>query len=300
MHARASAVSTSLIAITLLAAAPVHAQTQWLERDTGTSVRLDALASDLPGGAGHFPTGVILATARIAIGHRAWAVVEIPHATASEKYVLFGGGGGTVHQDTFGNPYVGVEFARHVSGMHYEFGMRLPLVDRDKFLAVATGFGSGVEREHAFLENVTSFRLAADYHHAASARRPLGYDVRVGPLFHLDTGSVHNGFVSPGDAFGSNAYETLGQRPELFLDYSANVRLEGPRVGLGVGLAGRWLASRTANTFANGSAHDLSFVFGATHGVVRPSVRVDYPLDTSRRDALDGGATGIAVTFVPR
>jgi hypothetical protein len=305
MHAhrrRARLALTVLAVVPVLAAAPwavpAGAQTQWLDRDARSSVRFDALFVSLRDQDTRIPTGVVVATARLPVGDHAWFVGELPYAHRQEPrftpYLTeaYTYGEDFAHSEgTIGNPYFGLEFARHANGMHYEAGFRPSLTASGQLRARTVGFGSSIEHESAFLERVVSARIAADYHHAASARRPIGYDVRIAPLFQVDSGP-HDFVIEPqGVAFHEDAFDQLGQRPELFLDYDANLRLEAQNARLMLGYAARWIASRPHRTFAENSMHELTFGLQFDRGTVHPGFQVIVPI--ARDEASFRQATGV-------
>jgi hypothetical protein len=292
-----------LLAATLLlaaSAAPARAQSLWMDREARTSVRVDMRIPSTPydenGGYAAF------LTVRAPVRRTAWAVVEAPFArlAASETFIPPDFGDFVtedIRQSTLGNPYLGLEFARRVTGLHYEIGVRPPLARRSQGYALSSGFTSGVEYEQAFLDHTFSTRVGALYHRAAHAKSPIGYDIRLGATWQVPTTRPEIAFRYPTDD-PFNAYslaKPLDQRHALYVEHAADVRLEGAHAYLGIGWNGRWLANNSSGNFGSNSVEELSFAVEILRGPIHPGMAVVVALDEDLKSSVDG-AFGLSLS----
>jgi hypothetical protein len=273
-------------AVLALETSPAHAQTMWLDRDAPATVRVEWLSSPLRYDLKRSATYALFATARVPVARHAWAVVEVPWAreelvTASyaDWPVYFG-------SQQFGNVYVGGEFAPRRTGLRYEAGVRLPTQGPGTDGTLTGYANAGVERQSAFVGRATALRLGAFLHREADARLPLGWNVGVAPAWQVP--SRGPGFIGAGslDILPFSLYEaqqTLGTRHALFVDTSANLRVEGEHVRFGAGFAMRWLAGHPAGTFAENQVSELSFALDVLRGPVHPAVTWTLPLDEDQK-----------------
>lgn len=283
--------------------APAGAQSLWLDREARTSVRVETLAPRFESydGAGTGPYAAFV-TVRAPLGRSVSAVVEgsytqgglEPETYAVDDYgPIFAGG------TTFGNPYVGIEFAPAINGMHYELGLRPPVARRSASAAPAIGDAGGVDAQPAFLDHTYATRLGALYHHAARARSPIGYDARLAATWQVPTAEP----AWPArfdDAFPFNLYfasRPLRDRHALYVEQEVDVRLEGPHASLGVGWSGRWLSNNDVGGFAANSIQELSMALEIRRGPVHPGFMLRAPLDSDLKSVLRG-AIGASLTVV--
>jgi hypothetical protein len=292
-QAAALALLTTLAATLLGAVAPVRAQSLWLDREARTSVcvetRFPDEGNDYSGSGGPATRYAAFVTARLPLRRNTWLVVEAAFARLVEQETYLADFGDfathTVNQASVGNPYLGLEFARRVTGLHYEVGLRPPLARRGAGSALQTGFESDVEREQAFLDDTFSLRAGALYHRAAHAGSPIGYDVRAGATWQVPTADPLFA-VRYGDAYPFNLYyptKPLESRHALFVEHAVEVRLEGQHAYVGIGVAGRWLANNGAGDYGSNSVEEFSFALEILRGPVHPGLILVHALDADLR-----------------
>jgi len=271
------------------AARPARAQSLWFDREARTSVRVETRfpdeGDDYGDSGGQATRYAAFVTARLPLRRSTWLVVEAPFARLVEQESYLADFGDfathTVNQASLGNPYLGLEFARRITGLHYEVGLRPPLARRGEGSALQTGFRSDVEREQAFLDDTFSVRAGALYHRMAHAGSPVGYDVRAGATWQVPTADP----LFPlryDDAYPFNVeYPTkpLESRHALFVEHAVDVRLEGQHACVGIGVAGRWLANNGAGDYGSNSVEEFSFAFEILRGPIHPGLILVHALD---------------------
>jgi len=258
----------------------------WLDRDATRSVRTEWWQSESPTFANRGASYVLFATARAPIAAHVWLVTELPYAHANLVTTSYSDNPLYLHDATVGNVYLGAELAHHPTGVRYEAGVRLPIARSDAPGARYEGQATSVERQQAFLERSLAFRVGADLHRAATAGLRIGYDLGLAATWQIPQETspfeeLHGSDSEPFDFFGSP--RSLGTWDALFLDGVANLRLEGPHVRFGAGLAVRWLASNSQGNVGSNSVSDVSFALDLLRGPIHPGVVVTLPLDEDQK-----------------
>ena len=143
-------------------------------------------------------------------------------------------------QQTFGNPYFGIEFHLQQAPLFFEVGARVPLsADIDKENGEATlngGLTDFVDRAEAFATDAVPVTGFVNY--ILSSRTGFSLRLRAGPSF----------WIASGDR----------EESETFILYSAQAFYETGIVRFGAGFSGRYSASMEDSNFGERSTASRS------------------------------------------
>jgi hypothetical protein len=269
--------SRRLVVLALLAAfaAPASAQSIWLDREHRPSVLAEVYFPQFDGGGTNFPTWTWFAAARLPVGNSSAFVFELPYAHGDVGDAPF-----DESQGSIGNPYVGIEYRPHPTGLLLEAGLRAPAASDTKELPFIVGYLTDVERQEAFVPNQLPVRFGLHYHHAPGPDALVSWDLRLVPSVWIQTSDE-----GPFDS-------------ELFFGYGGMVRYEGEQVRVGGGLTGRWNATSDGADFGEASEHQLDLAADFLGGSVRPGFQLKVPLDDGLTSVLDV-TWGLSVTILP-
>jgi len=293
MRACVRAVVPTVVLLLIATAATAGAQSLWMDREARTSVRVEMRIPSYPDDYGFAEKSARYATfvtARVPVRPAAWIVVEAAYARDVESGYDIDGNSYAARVASVGNPYLVLEFAKQITGLHYEIGFQSPLARRSQSGALFTGFTSEVESQQAFLDHTFSARVGALYHRAAHARSPVGYDARLGATWQVPTAHPRSPYRDPdADPFNfEDPSKPLAERHALYVEHAADVRLEGAHAYLGVGWIGRWLANNDAGDFGSNSVEELSVALEILRGPIHPGVTIVAPLDADLKSGFDG------------
>ena len=172
-------------------------------------------------------------------------------------------------QQTFGNPYFGLEFHPRRAPLFFELGIRAPLtadVDGENGEATVNGaFTDFVDRAEAFATDAVPVSGYLNY--VVWTRTGFSLRLRGGPVF----------WIASGDR----------EEPETFILYSAQVFYETGILRFGGGFSGRYLASLENADFGERSMHQLTFGLDILLGTLRPGVYIRIPLDEDHKEVIN-------------
>ena len=171
-------------------------------------------------------------------------------------------------KQTFGNPYLGLEFHPRRIQMFFELGVRVPLaagIDEENGEATITGgLTDFVDRAEAFATDAVPVTGFVNY--ILSSRTGFYLRLRGGPSF----------WIASGDR----------EESETFILYSAQAFYETGILRFGGGFSGRYAASMEGADFAERSMHQLTFGLDFILGMFRPGVYIRIPLDDEYKDFI--------------
>lgn len=171
-------------------------------------------------------------------------------------------------KQTFGNPYLGLEFHPRRTQMFFELGVRVPLaagIDEENGEATITGgLTDFVDRAEAFATDAVPVTGFVNY--ILSSRTGFYLRLRGGPSF----------WIASGDR----------EESETFILYSAQAFYETGILRFGGGFSGRYAASMEGGDFAERSMHQLTFGLDFILGMFRPGVYIRIPLDDEYKDFI--------------
>jgi hypothetical protein len=273
------------LATLMIAATSAHAQTQWIDRDARSSVRIERLEATSEYFLERGATYAAFLTARVPVGATTWLVTEIPYAHSKVEAADYDYTS-DYDQRTFGNVYVGAERARSINGFRYEAGVRLPLASYDAGVARYTGHSAGVEHEQAFAPRATALRAGIFLHRRADRRLPLGFDIGIAPVWQARSASPPRSYypderIEPFNIYSDWNADELHRA--VFIDGVANVRLEGAHARLGAGLTVRALIDGPGRNASENSADELTFALELLRGPLHPGVTLGLPLDVDQK-----------------
>ncbi len=258
--------STLAIAV-LLAATPLKAQSIWQDYTARTALTLEILKPDYNNGEDvTFLTSVLFLSARAPVTRNMIFVAELPYSTINWDIPQ---GPDLGSQQTFGNPYFGLEFGSWRSPLFFEIGVRAPLtadVDGDNGDATYNGYVTDfVDRAEAFAPDAIPVTGFINY----VFRSQTGFSLRLraGPAF----------WIASGDREDS----------ETFVLYSAQIWYDAGKIIFGGGFSGRYLASADGGDFGERSTHQLTFGLDILLGIIRPGVQIRIPLDEDYKDTMN-------------
>lgn len=241
----------------------ISAQSIWLDRTHNNSIFLEIHKPEFPGGNSiNFSTTSWYLSGRFRTGKNLTIVPELPFARFSAE--------NTDSENTFGNPYLGIEVHSANSGVYGEIGIRFPVAPDDEEengAASVTGFlADFVDRAEAFAPNAWPLIGALNYRYISTE----GYFIRpriAGSLWITS--------------------DSERQDTEFFLLYSLQAGLENETVGLMIGFSGRWILTAEDAGFGEETFHQIAFAGNIALGVTRPGILIKVPLDEDFRDFMD-------------
>ena len=172
-------------------------------------------------------------------------------------------------KQTFGNPYLGLEFHLRQTPLFFELGARVPLTaDIDDENGEATlngGLTDFVDRAEAFATDAVPVSGFVNY--ILSSRTGFSLRLRGGPSF----------WIASGDR----------EESETFILYSAQAFYETGILRFGGGFSGRYLVSVEDLDFGERSFHQLTFGLDIILGMFRPGAYIRIPLDEEYKDMIN-------------
>ncbi len=257
-----------LIAIPLfVSVSSLNAQSIWQDYSTQQALTLEILKpvyhdrEDVS-----FLTSVLFLSARIPVTRSVIFVAELPFSYINWDIPQ---GPDLGSQQTFGNPYFGLELGFRRSPLFFEAGVRAPLtadLDGDNALATHNGYVTDfVDRAEAFAPD--AIPISGFLNCVFRSRTGFSLRLRGGPAFWIATGDRKDS--------------------ETFILYSAQVWYDTGDLRFGGGFSGRYLASAEDGDFGERSTHQLTFALDFLLGTFRPGIQVRIPLDENYRDVLN-------------
>jgi hypothetical protein len=235
-----------------LVAAPVVAQSAWLDQEPG-EFSVEVLRPSLEGPGGLAATSLAtFATASVRVGEGVALVVELPISRLLPDFP------GTDAVTALGNPYVGVRsISASDRGWRFGVGGRVPIADDRLDAEQARWFGgSNTDRLEAFAGELGCLDIRGRY------VLPLGgsayVSARLGAVLDLPL----RGDVDP----------------EAFALYGARGWVQSGGVRMGTGVSGRmWVTQDVA--FGQWRAlHDVGLWVDYDFGRLRPGIRFQMPV----------------------
>jgi len=247
---------------------PARAQSIFLEPNTGQGIHLEAVRPSL--GAVNFTnlsysyylSGRVLASEGFGLRF------EVPFAAYNVQDSSGDSGSG---RSSFGNPYAGVEVGPADRGVQGEFGLRLPIMSDE---AEAADFGllaDPVERMEAHF-GTEYLPLFAGLRYRHRSDDGFALMLRAVPVIWFYIGDYN------GDT-------------EVSILHSVQTWYEADKVGVGVGISGRFIATGDADGFGERSIYQFGFFANYAFGNFLPGFQVRLPLDHDLKDDLHLGAT---------
>lgn len=261
-----------LLLATLFVVAPAGALAQplWVAPERTGGFHVEYLRPDIEGSS--VASGAVYLGLRAPLGSHLALVGELPFAHGDFD---LGSGATQEANTTLGNPYVGIEVGPRRSTVHFEVGVRLPVLDEPDAASSVGFLADPVDRPEAFLEDLLAVTVRAHY------RR---FD-RSGFGFLLHAGAT--GWTAPDGADRNAPSGTAPPEDEVVASYGARFGWMGTPGGFVAGVTGR-----TSVTDPNGSFEErtLTQLGGAGYlrlGPLRPGVQFRLPLDDRLREVVD-------------
>lgn len=171
-------------------------------------------------------------------------------------------------QQTFGNPYFGLEFHPGRAPLFFELGVRAPLtadIDSENWEATLNGsLASFVDRAEAFATDAVPVSGFVNY--VAWTRTGFSLRLRGGPVF----------WIASGDR----------EESETCILYSAQIFYDTGVFRFGGGFSGRYFASLEDADFGERSWHQLTFGLDIQLGMFKPGVYIRIPLDDEYKEVI--------------
>jgi hypothetical protein len=243
-------------------ALPLSAQSIWLDRRHEQTIGFEFLIPDFKTEDGGVSGWALFLSLRAPLSDQLRFAGELPfvHANLESGPFFFRNGS----QNSFGNPYLGLEIGRPGSAVFGEIGVRAPLASKDNFGAALVGFITDFDRLEAFLPNLVSISGMLNVHQIGATGFALR--LRGGPALNIST---------------------EGDDTELLIGYSAQAGYESEVVSVLGGVTGRVNITEENADFGERSVHQLGFNASLGLGKVRPGVHFRLPLDDDLKNSLD-------------
>jgi hypothetical protein len=171
-------------------------------------------------------------------------------------------------EQTFGNPYFGIQLNLRQAPLFIELGARVPLAaDIEGENGDATlngGLTEFVDRAEAFATDAVPITGFINY--IFSTRTGFSLRLRGGPAF----------WIASGDR----------EESETFLLYSAQIFYETGTIRFGGGFSGRYITTLEDADFGERSMHQLTFGLDIILGMLKPGVYIRIPLDEEYKEVI--------------
>ncbi len=171
-------------------------------------------------------------------------------------------------KQTFGNPYLGLEFHLRQTPLFFELGARVPLTagidDENGEATVNGGLTDLVDRAEAFATDAVPVSGFVNY--ILSSRTGFSLRLRGGPSFWFASGDR--------------------EETETFILYSVQAFYETGILRFGGGFSGRYLATADNGDFSERSLHQLTFGVDIILGMFRPGAYIRIPLDEEYKEMI--------------
>lgn len=235
-----------------LVAAPVVAQSAWLDQEPG-EFSVELLRPSLEGPGGLTATSLVtFATASVRVGDGVALIVELPFSRLSPDF------DGAEAVNALGNPYVGVRsIPASERGWRFAAGGRVPIADARLEAESARWFGgSNTDRLEAFAGELACFDVHGRY------VRPLGgaayLSARLGAVLDVPL----RGYADP----------------EAFALYGARGWVQSGGVLIGTGVSGRMRVAQSVAFGQRRALHDAELWVEYDFGRLRPGIRFQMPV----------------------
>ncbi len=250
-----------------------RAQSIFLEPNTEGGIHLEALRPSFDNVNLNNTSFSFYLSARIEVGRDLQLRAELPYITFKEDdpryyydpyvgyYYYQSPGSG----DSFGNPYLGLDFGKSNNGFQGEVGFRMP-VAQDYNNALDLGMATDpVERLEAYVSDLLPLYFGANYRY--KSKSGFGMRLRMVPVFWLYLNNTSNNSDN-----------------DVFVLYSAQAWYENEKVGVGGGFSGRYITTGHGHDFGDRSLHQFVFFGNYSFGKIMPGFQVRFPLDSDLKD----------------
>ena len=254
------------------------AQSLWLDREHGTTIRLEAHHVDILLTNEKLLTGVVFLDARHEIAPGRALVVELPYtryATDPEEFPP--GSDIDFTQSSVGNVYLGLEISGD-SPLFGEIGARAPLMsDRSRDVgAEFVGLFSDLTRSFAFFPKTVPVQAALNL------RSPITSDVRArlrfGPTVTIPTES--------------------GRDTEVYAVFAWEIGYEGRYARIGSALSGWSLLTGDYGNLGYRTTTQFQFHADFGGGRIRPGAELNVPFGIAPPD-FTSSVVGLSLAFFP-
>ena len=207
-----------------------------------------------------FFTGALFLSAGTRVGERMVLEAELPIGLSSLDDPI----GSTT---LAGNPYVGLRFPNARGSFVGHAGIRLPLAQEPDNLGALAAYAAGgiadLDRLEAFIPERMTFRGGGEF--ITRNRNGFLFGFRAGGAFLVDAGGN-------------------GVDPEFIADYGVRAGHESADYLATIGVTGRAVLTESDLGFDDRSFHSIVSQIELRPGMIRPSLTVRVPLDSSMRD----------------
>lgn len=252
--------------ILIITNSPVNGQSIWQHLAARQTLTLEILKPEYDRGDQSFLTSAIFLSARAPVTRNIIFIGELPFSYINWDIPQ---GADLGSQQTFGNPYFGLEIDLRRVPLFFELGVRAPLTaDPEKENGEATKngyFTDFIDRAEAFAPN--AFPISGFVNLIIESNTGFSLRLRAGPAIWIPTGDR--------------------DESETFILYSAQAWWDFGSVHVGGGLSGRYISSQNDGTFGERSTHQLGFGLDLSLGIFSPGFQIRIPLDKEYKDILN-------------
>jgi hypothetical protein len=258
-------VPVTCVLIAFFSGSSLRAQSIWQDFTTWEGITIEVLKSNYEEEDYSFLTSVSFLSARFPVTRNIVFSGELPFSYVNWDIPQ---GPDLGAEQTFGNPYIGLEFHLPRTPLFLELGARVPMTaDIDGKNGEATingGLTCFAERAEAFATDAVPVTGFLNY--ILSSRTGFSLRLRGGSAFWFASGDR--------------------EESETFILYSAQAFYETGILRFAGGISGRYLVTVEDLDFGERSFHQLTFGVDILLGMFRPGVYIRIPLDEDFKDLI--------------
>lgn len=269
-----------VVAAALAVASPdLSAQPLWVAPERTGGFHVEYLRPDIEGSSA--ASGALYVGVRAPLGSHLALVGELPIAHGD---IDLGGGVELEEATTLGNPYVGVEVGPRRSSIHFDVGVRLPVLEHPDAASSVGFWADPVDRPEAFLEDLLG--ITARAHYRRFGRGGFGVLLHAGATAWLAPDGANRG-APPG---------TPPPEDRVVANYGARLGWRGSPGGFLAGVTGRANLSDPNGSFDERTLTQIGGAGYLRFGPIRPGVEFRIPLDDHVREVVDA-TIGVSVVI---
>lgn len=221
---------------------------------------------------------VINLTGRISVGDRKSFIINLPYYQASVSFNSNFSSTPDLKENTFGNLYLGYETRKENASYWTNFGIYLPTLTDDKWLATLAGFYGNLDSYESSYQNDVILTLRMNYQ--VNEQSGLGTLLRFGVSGFINTNSTT---LTPSDEF--EAMVNYAFQPTLVLNSFQAM----------FGFSGKMIVTESGD-LSDRVFHQFGMTASYKVGAFRPEIFARFPVNERIKSILEN-VYGLSVTL---